>query len=39
MNRFARSRVVLSATLGAALMSLVTAIAVFASSSNGPFPK
>lgn len=39
MNRIARSRVVLTAMLSAALMSLGTAIAVFASGSNGPFPK
>lgn len=39
MNRFARSGVVLTAMLTAALMSLASAIAVFASSMNGPFPK
>ncbi len=39
MNRFARSRIALSAIFSAALWALMTVATVFAGDSNGPFPK
>ncbi len=39
MTRFARSRIVLSAIFSSALSALMTVATVFASSSNGPYPR
>lgn len=39
MSRVARSRTLLMAILGAALMTMTSVVAVLAGDINGPFPK